>query len=94
MARLDLKDAFMPSPWIGANPARHARDPHPHQQEPDPVCRRETGYWYLYLTYRGVKYSVAMPTWNTQLPSFEYGRWISTRPRDNDHDDTRDDEAA
>jgi len=71
---LDLKDAFIAEPWNPAEPddddleirirTHNSLDPLPPPN----------GFWYVYLTYRGVNYYVAMTTGDTPVPSFEYGR--------------------
>lgn len=71
---LDLKEAFLAEPWNPEEPdgdnleirlrTHNSLDPLPPPN----------GFWYLYLTYRGVNYYVAMTTGDTPVPSFEYGR--------------------
>ncbi|HWM92264.1 MAG TPA: PKD domain-containing protein [Thermoanaerobaculia bacterium] len=71
---LDLEAAFVAEPWDPAEPndddlefrirLHNSLDPLPPPN----------GFWYVYFTYRGVNYYVAMTTGNTPLPEFEYGR--------------------
>lgn len=71
---LDLKDAFLAEPWNPAEPdgdGIEVRIRIHNSLEPLPP---PNGVWYLYLTYRGVNYYVAMTTGDTPVPSFEYGR--------------------
>jgi PKD repeat protein len=72
---LDLKAAFLAEPW---NPVDAGDDNleiriRTHQSL-DPLPP-PNGYWYVYFTYRGVRYYAAMTTGNVPVtPEFEYGR--------------------
>jgi len=71
---LDLKDAFIAEPWHSEEPDNDELEIRIRTHESlDPVPP-PNGFWYVYLTYRGVKYYAAMTTGNTPIPSFEYGR--------------------
>ena len=74
-AGLDLKEAFLAEPWDPAEPddddlefrirTHNSLDPLPPTN----------GFWYVYFTYRGVEYYVAMTTGDAPpTPAFEYGR--------------------
>lgn len=72
---LDLKEAFVAEPWNAAEPdddklefrirTHNSLDPLPPPN----------GFWYVYFTYRGVTYYVAMTTGDTPpTPAYQYGR--------------------
>jgi PKD repeat protein len=72
---LDLAEAFAAEPWDPADPdgdeiefrirTHNSLDPLPPPN----------GFWYVYFTYRGVEYYVAMTTGDAPpTPAFEYGR--------------------
>jgi PKD repeat protein len=71
---LDLKAAFLAEPW---NPLEPDGDDLEFRiqthQSLDPLPP-PNGFWYVYFTYRGVNYYVAMTTGDTPVPSYEYGR--------------------
>jgi PKD repeat protein len=71
---LDLKDAFLAEPWDPEQPDNDKLEIRIHTQQSLDPTPPPNGYWYVYLTYRGVKYYAAMTTGNTPVPAFEYGR--------------------
>ncbi|HYN22112.1 MAG TPA: hypothetical protein VE078_14220 [Thermoanaerobaculia bacterium] len=71
---LDLKDAFIAEPWNPSAPAGDDLEFRIRTHESLDPLPPPNGFWYVYFTYRGVNYYVAMTTGDTPVPSFEYGR--------------------
>ena len=71
---LDLKAAFITEPWDPAEPADDDLEFRIQTHQSLDPLPPPNGFWYVYFTYRGVNYYVAMTTGNTPVPSFEYGR--------------------
>lgn len=71
---LDLKAAFIAEPWNPAEPANDDLEFRIHTHNSLDPLPPPNGFWYVYFTYRGVNYYVAMTTGDTPVPSFEYGR--------------------
>jgi hypothetical protein len=71
---LDLKDAFLAEPWNPLEPDDDDLEIRIRTHESLDPLPPPNGFWYVYLTYRGVNYYVAMTTGDTPVPSFEYGR--------------------
>jgi PKD repeat protein len=71
---LDLKDAFIAEPWNPADPDDDTLEFRIRTHGSLDPLPPPNGFWYVYLTYRGVNYYVAMTTGDTPTPSFEYGR--------------------
>ena len=71
---LDVKAAFIAEPWDPAEPADDDLEFRIQTHASlDPVPP-PNGFWYVYFTFHGVNYYVAMTTGDTPLPSYEYGR--------------------
>lgn len=73
-AGLDLKEAFIAEPWDPAEPADDDLEFRIRTHNSLDPLPPPNGFWYVYFTYRGVNYYVAMTTGDTPVPSFEYGR--------------------
>lgn len=74
-AGLDLKDAFIAEPWDPAEPNDDDLEFRIRTHESLDPLPPPNGFWYVYLTYRGVNYYVAMTTGDAPpTPAFEYGR--------------------
>ncbi len=73
-AGLDLKDAFIAELWAPLEPDNDDLEIRIRTHSSLDPLPPPNGFWYLYLTYRGVNYYVAMTTGDTPVPSFEYGR--------------------
>ena len=71
---LDLKDAFIAEPWDPNEPEDDDLEFRIHTYNSLDPLPPPNGFWYVYFTYRGVNYYVAMTTGDTPVPSFEYGR--------------------
>jgi len=71
---LDLKEAFIAEPWNPSDPAGDDLEFRIRMHNSLDPLPPPNGFWYVYFTYRGVNYYVAMTTGNTPVPSFEYGR--------------------
>lgn len=71
---LDLKAAFIAEPWNPAEPANDDLEFRIQTHNSLDPLPPPNGFWYVYFTYRGVNYYVAMTTGDTPVPSFEYGR--------------------
>src|SRR6185436_626086 len=71
---LDLKDAFIAEPWDSTEPDDDHLEVRIRTHNSLDPLPPPNGFWYLYFTYRGVNYYVAMTTGETPVPSFEYGR--------------------
>jgi PKD repeat protein len=86
---LDLKDAFIAEPWDAGDPdgdqiefrirLHNSLDPLPPPN----------GFWYVYFTYRGVNYYVAMTTGEAPpTPAYQYGR-VDLNPTTGINDQTQ-----
>ncbi|HEX7181613.1 MAG TPA: PKD domain-containing protein [Thermoanaerobaculia bacterium] len=73
-AGLDLKEAFIAEPWDPAEPGDDDLEFRIRTHNSLDPLPPPNGFWYVYFTYRGVTYYVAMTTGDTPVPSFEYGR--------------------
>ena len=74
-AGLDLKDAFIAEPWNPAEPAGDKLEFRIRTHSSLDPLPPPNGFWYVYFTYRGVEYYVAMTTGDAPpTPAFEYGR--------------------
>ncbi len=71
---LDLKDAFLAEPWDSLEPDDDHLEVRIRTHNSLDPLPPPNGFWYVYFTYRGVNYYVAMTTGETPVPSFEYGR--------------------
>ena len=71
---LDLKAAFIAEPWNPNDPAADDLEFRIQTHNSLDPLPPPNGFWYVYFTYRGVNYYVAMTTGETPVPSFEYGR--------------------
>ncbi|HVG11046.1 MAG TPA: PKD domain-containing protein [Thermoanaerobaculia bacterium] len=71
---LDLKAAFIAEPWNPAEPANDDLEFRIQLHNSLDPLPPPNGFWYVYFTYRGVNYYVAMTTGDTPVPSYEYGR--------------------
>lgn len=71
---LDLKEAFIAEPWDPSEPADDDLEFRIRLHSSLDPLPPPNGFWYVYFTYRGVNYYVAMTTGDTPVPSFEYGR--------------------
>ncbi|HET9225480.1 MAG TPA: PKD domain-containing protein, partial [Thermoanaerobaculia bacterium] len=71
---LDLKSAFIAEPWDPEEPADDDLEFRIQTHTSLDPLPPPNGFWYVYFTYRGVNYYVAMTTGDTPVPSYEYGR--------------------
>ncbi|MES1244598.1 MAG: PKD domain-containing protein [Acidobacteriota bacterium] len=72
---LDLKAAFLAEPWNPADPDDDSLEIRIRTHQSLDPLPPPNGYWYVYFTYRGVRYYAAMTTGNAPpTPAFVYGR--------------------
>jgi PKD repeat protein len=72
---LDLKAAFLAEPWNPIDPDDDSLEIRIQTHQSLDPLPPPNGYWYVYFTYRGVRYYATMTTGNVPAtPEFEYGR--------------------
>lgn len=72
---LDLKAAFVAEPWNPAEPDGDDLEIRIRTHQSLDPLPPPNGYWYVYFTFHGVRYYVAMTTGNSPVtPAFVYGR--------------------
>ncbi|HEX3129689.1 MAG TPA: PKD domain-containing protein [Thermoanaerobaculia bacterium] len=85
---LDLKAAFVAEPWSQADPDGDNLEIRIRTHQSLDPLPPPNGYWYVYFTYRGVKYYAAMTTGDVPAtPAYEYGR-IDLNPTTGINDQT------
>lgn len=87
-AGLDVKAAFVAEPWNPADPDGDSLEIRIRTHQSLDPLPPPNGYWYVYFTYRGVRYYAAMTTGNVPVtPAYEYGR-IDLNPTTGINDQT------